>query len=66
MRRNELAINVFERFIEENGRIPDYKEFMDLGYCKATYYNVKNFYLEKQAKKAIKEALRNEMGRGKF
>lgn len=69
MKHNELAINVFEQFVEENGKIPTYKEFMELGYSKSHYYNVKKFYFEqreREAKKAINEVLRKQAIIGKI
>lgn len=51
MKKNELAINVFKEFVEENGRIPNYKEFMALGYCKSHYYNTKKIYLAEKEEK---------------
>lgn len=66
MIKNKLAINVFEKFIEENDRLPECQEFIALGYCRSTYYNIKKFYLEEQASKAVKEALRNEAVKGKI
>lgn len=50
MIKNELAINVFKKFVEENGRMPDYKEFKSLGYSTAHYYRIKKLYLEEKKK----------------
>lgn len=60
MKKNELAINVFKEFVEENGRLPSYKEFMALGYCKSHYYNTKRIFLEQEAKRAIEDPLRKQ------
>lgn len=48
MIKNELAINVFKKFVEDNGRMPDYKEFKSLGYSTAHYYRIKKLYLEEK------------------
>ena len=66
MIKNELAITIFKRFVEENGRIPTCKEFIEIGYSRSHYYNMKKIYLEEEAKKAINNALRNEMFKGKI
>lgn len=66
MIKNELAIAIFKRFVEENGRIPTCKEFIEIGYSRSHYYNMKKIYLEEEAKKAINNALRNEMFKGKI
>ena len=51
MIKNELAINVFKKFVKDNGRMPDYKEFKALGYSTAHYYRVRKIYLaEKEGK----------------
>lgn len=50
MIKNELAINVFKKFVEDNGRMPDYKEFKSLGYSTAHYYRVRKIYLEEKEK----------------
>lgn len=50
MIKNELAINVFKKFVEENNRMPDYKEFKSLGYSTAHYYRIKKIYLEEKKK----------------
>lgn len=51
MIKNELAINVFKKFVEDNGRMPTYKEFKALGYSTAHYYRIKKLYLEEKAEK---------------
>lgn len=66
MIKNKLAIDVFKKFVEDNGRMPDYKEFKSLGYSTAHYYRVRKIYLEEEAKKAINNTLRNEMSKGKI
>lgn len=69
MIQNKLAIDVFEKFIEENNRIPTYKEFIALGYSKSHYYNVKKVYFEqreREAKKVINEVLRKQSIIGKI
>ena len=50
MIKNELAINVFKKFVENNDRMPDYKEFKSLGYSTAHYYRVRKIYLEEKKK----------------
>lgn len=66
MKKNELAINVFKEFVEDNGRMPTYKEFMELGYCKSHYYNTKKIFLEQEAKRAIEDTLRKQSIIGKI
>jgi hypothetical protein len=66
MIKNRLALDVFYEFVEKNGRIPDYKEFMALGYSKAHYYNVKDAYLKIEGEKLIKQVLSNETIKGKI
>lgn len=66
MIKNELAITVFKRFVEENGRIPTCKEFIEIGYSRSHYYNMKKIYLEEEAKKAINEVLRKQAIVGKI
>lgn len=56
MIRNRLAIDVFYEFVETNGRIPKLKEFMDLGYSKSHYYNVKDVYFKIEEEKLKKES----------
>ena len=51
MIKNELAINIFKKFVEDNGRMPTYKEFKALGYSTAHYYRIKKLYLEEKAEK---------------
>lgn len=51
MIKNELAINVFKKFVEDNNRMPTYKEFKALGYSTAHYYRIKKLYLEEKAEK---------------
>lgn len=51
MIKNELAINVFKKFVEDNGRMPNYKEFKSLGYSTGHYYRVKKIYLEEKEEK---------------
>lgn len=48
MIKNELAISVFKKFVEDNGRMPNYKEFKALGYSTGHYYRVKKIYLEEK------------------
>lgn len=50
MIKNELAINVFKKFVEDNDRMPTYKEFKVLGYSTAHYYRIKKLYLEEKEK----------------
>lgn len=66
MKKNELAINVFREFVEENDRMPNYKEFMELGYCKSHYYNTKKIYMEEEATKALEDTLRKQAVKGKI
>lgn len=51
MIKNELAIDVFKRFVEDNGRMPTYKEFKALNYSISHYYRVKKIYLEEKEEK---------------
>ena len=66
MIKNELAIDVFKKFVEDNGCIPTYKEFKALGYSTGHYYRVKKIYLEEEAKKAIEDTLRKQAIIGKI
>lgn len=67
--KHQLGITVFEEFFNENGREPTKEEFMALGYGRSWFYETrKNFrkMQENAAKKAINEALKNEMFKGKI
>ena len=48
MIKNRLAIDVFYEFVKNNGKIPTYKEFMELGYSKRTYYRMRTLYYENE------------------
>lgn len=46
MRKGTLAIIEFERFYRRELRIPTCAEFVDLGYCRRTYYNARDQFFE--------------------
>lgn len=66
MIKNRLALDVFYEFVETNGRIPKVREFMDLGYSKSHYYNVKDAYFKIEGEKLVQRAMAAETIKGKI
>lgn len=44
MVKGKTGLQVFIEFVNREGRPPTRQEFMDLGYCSKSYYNVKKDY----------------------
>lgn len=56
MIKNKLAIQVWREFVEEHGRKPTVKEFIDMGYSKTHYYTTR----DKIKELSLQEATMNE------